>query len=81
MAASGYSMTDLEGYAKTSTNPYLQEILASSGIGAALDKEGLSGNKVLINQDNSTNLTGGTGYSPMVNPEPKIHTGSIYSAL
>ena len=78
MAASGYSMTDLEGYAKTSTNPYLQEILASSGIGAALDKEGLSGNKVLINQDNSTTLTSGM-YWPMVNPEPQMHTGSIYS--
>ena len=80
MAASGYSMTDLEGYAKTSTNPYLQEILASSGIGAALDKEGLSGNKVLINQDNSTTLTSG-GYWPMVNPEPQMYTGSIYKAL
>ena len=41
---------------------------------------GAGGNKLLVNQDNSTTLTSG-GYWPMVNPEPKIHTGSIYSAL
>jgi hypothetical protein len=77
MKSSGYSKTDLEGITVGNPNAHLMNVLKEAGVMTGLDKEGFSGSKVLINQDNSTTLSA-TRFHPITDGEPRVYTGSVY---